>query len=122
VSFEWQGLVSLVPAGASCRTRSGSGPGVPYFDDAPDRLKQALEGLGTMSGRAALDGILTEARVRDTLSLWHLLFRVSRSDRQRVYDRLAALTPVPAGVTRDRILELDRETLARWKDELAWTW
>ena len=70
----------------------------------------------------ALDIVLAESRVRDTLTLWHLLSRVNAGDRARVYDRIAALTPVPAGVSRERALELDRETLRRWREELAWTW
>jgi hypothetical protein len=39
-----------------------------------------------------------------------------------VYDRITALTPVPAGVTREQALKLDPETLKHWKEELAWTW
>jgi hypothetical protein len=123
VSFQWKGLESLVPAGASCRTRPQAGPGVPTFDDAPENLKLALESLVTeKSDGASLDIILAEARVRDTLTLWHLLWRVGLADRERIYDRIAALTPVPAGVSREKALGLDPDTLTRWKDELAWTW
>lgn len=123
VSFQWKGLESLVPAGASCRTRPQLGPGIPYFDDAPESLKQALQMFGfEKSGNDALSVILSESRVRDTLTLWHLLSRVEGADRERVYDRIAALTPVPANVTRRQALRLDPETLKRWKEELAWTW
>jgi hypothetical protein len=123
VSFQWKGLESLVPAGASCRTRPQVGPGVPYFDDAPEGFVRALENFGLeKDGTDDLSVILSGARVRDTLSLWHLLSRVEASDRARVYDRIAALTPVPAGVSREQALKLDPETLKRWKDELAWTW
>jgi hypothetical protein len=123
VSFQWKGLESLVPAGASCRTRPHLGPGVPYFDDAPEGLKQAVEDFGfEKSGGDALSIILAAARVRDTLTLWHLLSRVEIGDRARVYNRIAALTPVPAGVSREQALELDPATLNRWKEELAWTW
>jgi FecR protein len=124
VSFQWKGLESLVPAGASCRTRPKIGPGIPYFDDAPERLKDALEGLGVVekSAEDPLDVILAEARVRDTLTLWHLLQRVEVGDRARVYDRIASLTPVPDGVSRERALKLDPATLKLWKDELAWKW
>lgn len=128
VSFQWKGLESLVPAGGSCRTRPHLGPGVPYFDDAPDALKQALDGVDLRkpgfekSGNDSLSIILASARVRDTLTLWHLLSRVDSGDRERVYDRIAALTPVPAGVSREQALKLDPATLNRWKEELAWTW
>jgi anti-sigma factor RsiW len=123
VSFRWNGLESLVPAGASCETRPRMGPGLPYFDDATDALKQALAIFGREKvERRALDVILAESRVRDTLTLWHLLSRVDVTERARVYDRMAALTPVPAGVSREKALELDPATLARWREELAWTW
>ena len=123
VSFQWKGLESLVPAGASCRTRAQTGPGIPYFDDAPERLREALENFGFEKSRNdAVEVILSESRVRDTLTLWHLLSRVEGGDRGRVFDRIAALTPVPAGVSRDRALKLDPDTLNRWKEELAWTW
>ena len=123
VSFQWKGVESLVPAGASCRTQPQAGPGIPYFDDAPESLKQALESFGfEKGGYDALGAILSESRVRDTLTLWHLLSRVEPSDRGRVFDRMAALTPVPAGVSREQALKLDSGTLQRWREELAWTW
>lgn len=115
VSFQWKGLESLVPAGASCRTRPHAGPGVPYFDDAPAELIQALDG-------PALDVVLRHARARDTLTLWHLLARTGPSDRKRIYDRMAALAPVPTDVSREKVLQLDPDTLARWREALAWTW
>lgn len=123
VSFQWKTLESLVPAGASCRTRPDAGPGVPYFDDAPERVIDALDGFVFDNGGSdMLSLILDESRVRDTLTLWHLLSRVDPGDRARVYDRIAALAPVPAGVSRERALQLDPDTLRRWREELAWTW
>jgi hypothetical protein len=122
VSFQWKGLESLVPAGASCRTRPHLGPGIPYFDDAPAALKQALDDFDLHHSSAALGVMLAEARVRDTLTLWHVIQRVDVQDRVRVYERMAALTPVPAGVSRELALQLDPNTLSLWKDELAWKW
>ena len=123
VSFQWRGLESLVPAGASCRTHPRTGPGIPYFDDAPEELKQTIENFAReRDGGDALNVILAQARVRDTLTLWHLLQRADVRDRGRVYDRIASLTPVPPGVSRERALQLDPETLRIWKDELAWKW
>jgi hypothetical protein len=123
VSFQWKGLESLVPAGASCHTLPQAGPGVPYFDDALPVFKHSLESLASANFQGApLDVVLAQARVRDTLTLWHLLSRVGIRDRGRVYERIADLTPVPAGISREKVLALDPATLARWKDELAWTW
>jgi hypothetical protein len=122
-SLEWQGRESLVPAGARCRIRSGVGPGTPVFEDASPALQQAVADFDFGgSGAAPLRTILAEARVRDTLTLWHLLSRVPEADRSRIYDRMVELTPLPDGVSRDGALALDAAMLRRWREELAWTW
>jgi hypothetical protein len=111
----------MVPAGAECRTRPKIGPGTPYFEDASERLQQALASFD-FEKADTLDTILAESRVRDTLTLWHLLSRVAAGERPRVFDRIAALTPLPSGVSREKALLLDPETLKRWREELAWKW
>jgi hypothetical protein len=122
-SLEWKGRESLVPAGAHCRTRRGVGPGTPYFADAPAPLQEALAGFDFADGgAAAVKTVLAHSRVRDTLTLWHLLSRVDAGERARVFDRIAALTPPPAGLSREKALQLDAETLKTWREELAWTW
>jgi len=45
VAFEQQGRESFVPANAMCATRPGIGPGTPYFEDAPQALRDALAKL-----------------------------------------------------------------------------
>jgi hypothetical protein len=122
-ALEFKGRESLVPAGAICRTRPGTGPGTPYFEDAPSALKQAVDDFDRgIRGAPALDTIIRESRVRDTLTLWHLLSRVDEPDRVRVYDRIAAFEPPPAGITRGQILALDADALREWREELAWKW
>jgi hypothetical protein len=115
VAFQWKGLESLVPAGASCRIKSAEGPDVPYFEDAPPEFKEAVK-------RGSVERMLSSARVRDTLTLWHLLSRVAPGDRARVYDRIASLTPLPANISRERALALDPEMMNRLEEELAWKW
>jgi hypothetical protein len=121
VSLEWAGRESLVPAGASCHTRPKTGPGTPYFDDAPQALQEALVQFDSQDADG-LDQILREARVRDTLTLWHLLSRVSPANRQRVYNRMVDLVPLPKTVSPDKALQLDPDTLKIWREELAWKW
>jgi Putative zinc-finger len=122
-ALEWKGRESLVPAGAVCRTKPGSGPGTPYFDDASAALKRAVDDFDAgKEASQALDVIVREARVRDTLTLWHLLSRVDASDRVRVYERIAQFGPPPAGVSRDQVLALDADALRKWREELAWKW
>jgi hypothetical protein len=123
VGFESRGLQSLVPAGAACPTRRGVGPGTPYYETAPEALRRALATIdfGSDPGerRAALGAALDAARARDALSLWHLLTRLDGEDRGHVFDRLAALVPPPAGVTREGILHGERAMRDAWWDELG---
>lgn len=120
VALERANGEALVPAGASCRIDARRGPGTPYFDDASEALRTALAGFD--NGGSEMEAILSAARVRDTLSLWHLMSRTSGADRERVFDRMVALVPLPAGVTREKALLLDKDTLKLWREELAWKW
>jgi hypothetical protein len=114
---------SVVPAGAACATVPGTGPGTPYFEDAADTFLDALTAFDfKQGGDAALNTVLAEARVRDTLTLWHLLARVDDARRVRVYERLAQLSPPPTGVTREGVLRLDEPMLQLWKDNLQDKW
>jgi hypothetical protein len=120
VSFERDGRESVVPAGAACKTRPKEGPGTPYYDDAAPELRLALERLDfDGEDEDALSTILGVARKRDGLTLWHLLTRSLGSDRERVYERLAALVPPPPEVTREGALAGDLRMLARWRWELG---
>jgi hypothetical protein len=35
---------------------------------------------------------------------------------------MAGLSPLPAGVARDKVLQLDAAALKTWREELAWKW
>lgn len=123
VAMELNGRSSLVPSDALCATRPGVGPGTPYFDDSPDALRAALTRYDFESGGdAALDVVLANARERDSLTLWYLLERAPHGQRERIYDRLAALVAPPEGVDRARVLAGDSEALDRWRDALEVTW
>jgi hypothetical protein len=119
VGFHRNGRDSFIPAGAACPTHVRSGPGIPYFEDAPGDFRSALVqldslDLGPSTRKSALDVVLREARSRDAFTLWHLLPRVTIAERPAVYDRLAALAPPPAEVTRDGILNLNKTMLDSW--------
>jgi hypothetical protein len=126
VSLEWSGRESMVPAGASCRTRPKIGPGTPYFEDSSAALKESLNSFDFViakdNGDGSLQTVLDESRVRDTLTLWHLMSRVDERNRGRVFDRLTALVSLPEDVSREKALHLDPQTLQRWREELAWKW
>jgi hypothetical protein len=123
VGFEWRGRESFIPAGAVCPTRRQLGPGTPRYEDRPAAFQAALDTIdfgGSPEARAAaVTTITTGATDRDVVTLWHLLTRVARDDRGRIFDRLAAFVPPPAGVTRDGIIDGRREMLDAWWDALG---
>ena len=124
VSMQLNGRESAVPAGAACATRTGFGPGTPYFEDASETFRKALTKVDFEAGSVAaakspvLGTVLAEARQRDAMTLWYLLSRVEPSDRLSVYARLAFLVPPPKGTSREGLLSLDREMLDRWREEI----
>jgi FecR protein len=123
VGFHLNGRDSFIPAGAMCSTRPHSGPGIPYFEDAPPSFREAIAQFDSSARNSqgrdeALAVILSQARVRDALSLWHLLSRTDGAERTGVYDRLASLVAPPSVVTRDGILALDSHMLDLYWDAL----
>jgi hypothetical protein len=124
VGFKFNGRDAFVPAGAVGETRPGVGPGTPYYEDASAEFRSALEKFDFEKMRpeqhsAQLATILSQARKQDALTLWHLLSRTDGTDRSRVFDRLSALVPPPAGVTRDGILQLEQKMLDAWWNEFG---
>lgn len=122
VGFKLAGRESFIPAGAACATRPGIGPGTPYFEDASQPFRTALAefDFGSADRRSGeLRLVLAQARQRDALTLWHLLARTDQSEREHVYDRLAALVPPPTGVTRTGVLSLDQTMRDLWWDKLG---
>jgi hypothetical protein len=124
VAFEFNGRESFVPADAFCITRPSVGPGTPYYGTASESFRDALirldfETQDPAERRATLERLLGEARKEDAFTLWHLLTRLTRPERESVYERLADLVSPPPGVTREGILRGDRAMLDRWWDELG---
>jgi hypothetical protein len=126
VSLQLKDRESVVPAGAACATKPGIGPGTPYFEDASEQFRVALSRVDFERDMgdylAPLGIVLSSARVRDTLTLWNLLPRVSDADRSLVYNRLAKLVPPPPGVTREGVLKLNQQMLDAWKEQLEFRW
>jgi hypothetical protein len=126
VALETKDRESMVPAGASCETRPGIGPGTAYFDDAAPAFREALTKVDFESDaavrNAALASVLEQARPRDTLTLWHLFRRSDGADRERLYDRLAMFVPPPPGVTREGMLHGDERMTSDWLAVLEPMW
>jgi hypothetical protein len=123
VAFALNGYEAKVPAGAACFTRPGSGPGTPYFVDASPEFQNDLKKFDfEAGGKQILESLLDAARMRDTLTLFHLLSRVDENERSEVYNKLAAYTPPPEGVTREGVLQLDEDMMQGYREKLESTW
>jgi hypothetical protein len=115
VAFEWQKRESFIPAGAACVTRPGKGPGTPWFDDASGVLKQAVREFDQTGDEQMLKVVLSSARDRDALTLWHLLSRTYGYQRGEVFDRFEHAVELPATVTREAIMAGNSEAMgAAW--------
>lgn len=115
VAFEDRGKESLIPAHAICVTRRGKGPGIPYYEDAPTTIRTAVDRFDMSADISTVPTILSDARQKDAVTVWHLLRRVPVQDRGVVYDRLAQLVHVPQNVTREQALAGDPQaTDALW--------
>lgn len=124
VALEHKGREAIIRAGFKCLTRAREGPGTPFATDAPEPLRTALERLdfsraAAATVGAALSEVLALARTDDAITLWHLLARPNLAQRGAVFDALAKLNSVPAGVTREGILAGDAAMRRAWAEQLG---
>jgi len=123
VAFEYKGRESFVPARASSRTDPELGPGTPRYDDTDEAFQRALERFDYDRSRAArsagLAYVLEHARSNDAMTLWHLIARTDETERDVVIDALEKRSPMPLGVTRDAVMNLNRAALDLWWDSLG---
>jgi Putative zinc-finger/Galactose oxidase, central domain/FecR protein/Kelch motif len=117
VALSRNGRESFVPAGAICRAEPDGRLGTPYFEDASEKFRQSLARFDLGGDKTnAVATVLAEARVRDALTLWHLLARVDGNEREQTYDRLVTLLPAAKTIGKAETLRLDPGTLAQWKE------
>ena len=114
VAFQSGDRESFIPEGATCATRAKEGPGIPYYEDAPEALRTGLADLAR-GNTDALRQILIAARPRDGLTLWHLLTRVPERDRGATFDRFAQLVTLPPEVLRANVVRKDPRNI-----DLCW--
>jgi hypothetical protein len=120
VSLEAPGRSVYVPAGAEAWTTPGVGPSTPVFLDAPAPLREAVARIDA-GDAGAVAAAIGAARARDTLSLVHLVPRVSGVARAELVDRILGLGP-PAPFPRERLLAADAAALDAWRETLAPSW
>src|SRR5262249_28599760 len=111
-----------LPNSARCEVRAKSGLGTPSFDDAPGALVSAIDAFDLGHDAHLLNEILSHARARDTFSLWHLLPRVSESQRVEIYDRIIVPVPGPSAGPPNEIACLYAPAVNRLHEVLRGVW
>lgn len=123
VALERNGRESIVPAGAMALTKKGKGVGTPFSEEASPKFQAALYKFDFENGGSQmLQTIIREASLYDSLTLWHLLSRTQKTEREKVFDALAVQIKPPANVTREGILKLDKKMMAAWWKEIENVW
>jgi hypothetical protein len=77
---------------------------------------QALDDFDVQGRADALSTVLAEARKKDAMTLWHLIARTGGTERADIVDHMAALVPMPQGVSRAGLVQGNAEMLGRWWD------
>ena len=108
--------VVLVPAGASVQVMPDGHQGLPWYGGNP----KPVADYDTTGKLVPLLTALKEPT--DTLTLFHLLPRVTGAERIAVLDKLLTFTTLPGSVTREQVLALDSKALATWREELKLLW
>lgn len=121
VSFKDEYLESIVLANHMCKVIANSGFGLPYRNGTSQDLINAIDEycFTNLGNEEALISILTKADVKNTLTVWNLMKRVTRKQRDMViYTMFGLLGNPPEGVTVDGLKTLDPQMLQKLLEEI----
>lgn len=107
---------SYVPKSFGCLIMRGK-YAIPYPLDSPPQLISLLENF-TGANDPSIGTILSLMTKKESLSLWHIIQLISTENRSIAFDRLNELVPIPAGVTKEGILALNKNMLLDWRQEI----
>jgi hypothetical protein len=131
VELSRDGQRSLVPAGLRASVTRDGVPGIPHVPEialdsiaAEHASDPSQRVTATLAALDAYDADKPENIRRQTsgITLWHLAQRVEGGDRARVVTALQRRAALPAGVSMEGILALDRQMLDRWRQALHPMW
>lgn len=119
VVLESPGFHAYVAAGMKCETDARQALTIPVRVNAPRAFQAIIRRFEVDGNDSDLETVLSQATADDALTLWHLFFKASSTQRGKVFDRLASFVAPPAGVSRAGILGLDKKALDLWREEVA---
>lgn len=123
VALERDGAESIVPVGAMAITKKGKGIGTPFAENASAEYQNALNKFDFENGgNESLQTLLKNPNIKTSITLWHLLSRVSEDKREEVFNKLNSVVKIPKDVTKEGILNLDKEMLIIWRLTIEEKW
>ncbi|HJR72495.1 MAG TPA: FecR domain-containing protein [Luteimonas sp.] len=116
---------TLVPQGARIEFRGDGPPGTPYDVGASAEFVAALrevdaQGRDVSAIAPAVRRLAAQARPQDAITLLSLLKQNPRLGEGPVFDRLAAIMPAGAVVTREDLRRRGPRALGPWWDRLPY--
>ena len=111
----------IIPEGYRMKIIEDATVGIPYLSGSKPEFVQLLDDyLFGGKNSASLSAVLLSVSDSDAITLWNLLKKVKPNQRNEVYKKLVEFVPVPEGVTKDNILNLDQHALQLWLNEIEW--
>lgn len=104
---------SYVPKNFDCQISRGR-YAIPYPSDSSPQLINLLQNFSGIND-PSVGTILSQMTIKESLSLWHIIQLISTENRSIAFDKLNELIPVPAGVTKEGILALNKDMLLDWR-------
>ena len=108
------GAIVVAPAGTHATILPGRVPGLPVADGAPREVEAAVAAIDH-GDAGAVAALLAAATPRDAITLVNLA-ALDDAHRRVVLERLATLSPPPAGTTVDSAM--DPKQLQPWMDDV----
>lgn len=104
-----------VPANYICDGVKEQVLGIPYYFTTDKSMRVNLSYYNSSDSKATIFGeILQNSTAKDAASLWNLFPVVSRTDRYKLYDKLASFVSPPNDVDKAEIIELNKVMLISW--------
>lgn len=79
---------------------------------------QALANFPAQNGN--LDSLLSLSTEKDWLTLFHLIKFGDKKNREQIFNRLNELFPLPEGILKTQILNLEKGALENWFNNISW--
>lgn len=114
-------MESLILPGHNCRILKNLQPGLPYLNNSSGEFLNSIDEycFGDPGNEEKLIRVLTTANQKNLVTVWNLMSRVSRKQRDMViYTIFGLLGGPPAGVDKDALKALDQTAMQKLLEEI----